>query len=224
MHCHALHWLHKHIKGTLTSAPQFSRCCHHSKVNLNALPDPPERLRDLFTAETTEGREFWEHIRRYNSALTFTSFSTRDSNKNMNAGGSGPWVWKSGYTIYHCIRNIFPEAQQDPSYAQLYFYDPQDALDLWMDRNDHLSCQTMNNLQNMLLESNCFTRLYLHSFKILENTPSTDLKICIVADPSTDLRRYNKLFVDEIAIVLPGDQSRAVNPCNVILHHCEGGM
>jgi hypothetical protein len=48
-----------------------------------------------------------------------------------------------------------------------------------------------------------------------------------MADPSTDLRWYNAPSVDKIALIIPGDQTRAdgpIDPCNINLHHCEGGL
>src|SRR6266852_3089274 len=69
-----------------------------------------------------------------------------------------------------------------------------------------------------LIQTNSYKELFLHAFEILERTPSRDLTIQIVADPSTDLRQYNVPIVDEIAIIISGDLRRAVNPCDIILH------
>jgi hypothetical protein len=93
-----------------------------------------------------------------------------------------------------------------------------------MDNNEHLQRDTMNDLQNMLLETNRYKKLYQHSIAILQNMPSVDLQICIVADLSTDLRQYNAPNVDEIAVILPGEQSQAVDPRDIILHQREGGL
>jgi len=107
------------------------------KVSLDDLPEPPERLRNLFTAQTTVAREFREHIRRYNSTLVFTSFTANE--KDINSHSGGPWVLKSGYTIYYRIANILPHQVRDAKYAQLYFYNPNDALQCCMDNNEHLN-------------------------------------------------------------------------------------
>jgi hypothetical protein len=219
--CGALHWLDECIKASSKTSPRFSRCCHHGKVRLDPLPDPPGELQELFTAKSKEAKEFRENIRQYNSALAFTSFTAKE--KHDNSGGGAPWVWKSGYTIYHRAGALFPHADADnPKYTQLYFYDPMDALQYRMKRNKDLNRDTMENLQNMLHDVNRYKHLFLHTFEVLQRTPSRDLAIAIVADPSTDLRRYNAPIVDEIAIVLPGDQCHAVNPRDIILH-CRGG-
>jgi Helitron helicase-like domain at N-terminus len=220
--CSALHWMDKHIKGSSISSPRFSRHCHHGKVRLDPLPNPPDKLRSLFTTDSTEAKEFRENIRQYNSALAFTSFTAKE--KHLNSGGGSPWVWKSGYTIYHRAGILFPDADSNPKYTQLYFYDPVDALQYRMKCNKDLKRDTMKYLQNMLHNINRYKHLFLHTFEVLETTPSRDLAIAIVADPSTDLRRYNAPIVDEIAVVLSGDQSHALDPRNIILHCCGGNL
>ena len=224
LHCHTHHWLDERLKDSPISSPRFNHCCHHGRVRLERLPDPPEQLRSLFTAQSTKAKEFRERIRQYNAALAFTSFTAKETNDN--SAGGGPWLWKTGYTIYHRAGALLPNTQEDPKYAQLYFYDPVKVLDYWMKRNKKLKCDTMEYLQNLLIERNHYTQFFLHAFEILHRTPSSDLAIEILADPSTDLRRYNVPTEDEIAVVLPGQQTHAVNPRNIILHqrHVEGNL
>jgi len=205
------------LRDSSISSPRFSHCCHNGKVCLERLPDPPEALRTLFTARSSQANEFRISIRQYNSALAFTSFTAKE--KHENTRGRGSWVWKSGYTIYHRVGTLFPNAKKPPSYTQLYFYDPVEALQYRMKRNHDLKRETMQSLQNILMQTNRYSQLFLHAFEILERTPSMDLGIRILADPSTDLRRYNAPAVDEIAVILPGEQTRALNPRDIILHH-----
>jgi hypothetical protein len=49
---------------------------------------------------------------------------------------------------------------RDASYAQLYIYDPEMALQQRMSRNNTLSPTIMSDLQEMLLEHNPFVRIY----------------------------------------------------------------
>ena len=185
IHCRAYHWLDERLKHSPISSPRFARCCHHGKVSLENLPDPPEELQALFTEQSTRGKEFRDSIRQYNSALAFTSFTSKEK-EDVNAGGGGPWVWKSGYTIYHRAGSLLPNGD-NPKYAQLYFYDLDDALRYRMDRNNNLDHDTMAYLQNMLLQTNRYKPIFLHSLEILASTPSIDLQIRIVANPSMDL-------------------------------------
>ena len=93
-----------------------------------------------------------------------------------------------------------------------------------MDNNKHLNWDTIDYLQNALLEINQYIQLYLYFFQVLETTPSEDIQIRLIADPTTDLWRYNAPLVNEIAVILPSDHSQFLNPCNIILHDHEGGV
>lgn len=221
-YCKAFHWIEERLKHSSTSHPVFSHCCHHNKVRLPALPLPPPKLRYLLTSSSTDARQFREHIRQYNSALAFTSFTAKED--NMNKTGRGPWVWKSGYTIYHRAGNLFPDTAASPKYAQLYFYDPNDALQLRMERNSTLSRNTMNALQSVLNQYNKYSKIFLHAFEVLRTTPSIDLHFRILADPSADLKRYNPPSVNELAVILPGEDTHAMNPRDIILHQREGTL
>jgi hypothetical protein len=90
--------------------------------------------------------------------------------------------------------------------------------------NQDLNPHTMCYLQDMLLLTNWYKQIFLHAFEILENTPSRDLRIRILANPSTDLQCYNIPSVNEIAVILPGIQSHAQDACDIILHHCRGDL
>ena len=127
----------------------------------------------------TDAKQFRENICQYNCALAFTSFTANEL--DINSGGGGPWVWKTGYTIYHRAGSLFPNLPRPPIYSQLYFYDPMDAVDYRMKRNDNLRRETMLSLQNMLLRVNRYSRMFFHAFEILQTTPSHDLGIRILA-------------------------------------------
>jgi hypothetical protein len=79
-------------------------------------------------ADRLDAKHFRNTIRQYNSILAFTSFTAKETNDNsLNCG---PWVWKSGYTIYHHIGSLISNTIHDAKYTQLYFYDPDEALNI----------------------------------------------------------------------------------------------
>ena len=84
------------------------------------------------------------------------------------------------------------------------------------ENNVGVNHDTMEYLQNMLHETNRYKPLILHAYEILQMTPSTELSIRIVTDPPTDLRRYNPPTVDEVAVVIPGDHSRAPKSRDIV--------
>src|SRR6266849_2551464 len=61
VHCHAFHWLNERVKNSPKLHPEFARCCHHGKVLLQKLPEPPERLRKLYSSEDSDVKHFQEH-------------------------------------------------------------------------------------------------------------------------------------------------------------------
>jgi hypothetical protein len=65
--------------------------------------------------------------------------------------------------------------------------------------------------------------VFLHSLEVLQSTPSKDLGICIVADPSTDHRQYNPSSIDKVAVILSKDGSQA-HQRDIILHTCASGL
>lgn len=189
-HCAAHHWLDERVSGSSLSHPRFSHCCHHGTVLFERLRDPPEELKLLFTAQSSQAKEFRERIRQYNSALAFTSFTTTE--RNDNSQGSSPWVWKTGYTIYHRAGTIFPDAENDPMYAQLYFYDPVEALQYRMNHNKNLKRETMESLQNMLMETNRYT-LRLSTI-ICCSSFISDIRICFSMPSKSWSRRLQGIL------------------------------
>lgn len=189
-HCTAHHWLDERVSGSPISRPRFSHCCHHGTVALEHLRDPPEELKSLFTAQSSQAKDFREKIRQYNSALAFTSFTANE--KDVNSGGGGPWVWKSGYTIYHRAGTIFPNAENNPMYAQLYFYDPVEALQYRMNRNENLKHETMESLQNMLMETNRYRCPYI--FEVYHSSPILGLRICFSMPSRSCSRRLQEIL------------------------------
>jgi hypothetical protein len=108
-------------------------CCNHGKVRVPIAPDPPLLLRQLLNGTHTDSRGFREHIRRYNAALAFTSLGVRvDGTVNS---GRGPYVFRIGGELCHFVGSLLPTQSAQPTYAQLYIYDPRVALDTCMRRN-----------------------------------------------------------------------------------------
>ena len=93
-----------------------------------------------------------------------------------------------------------------------------------MKNNTKLKRDTMRDLQDMLRDTHCYSAAFLHSFEVLQNTPSIELNLRIVTDPSTDVRRYNAPSANEIAIVIPGDGSHAVQPRDIVLENRGGNL
>ena len=93
--CRALHWLGEHVQmsGSAIMHLLFGMCCLDGKIHLPQPPPPPNLLKRLFMASMLEARQFHEHIRQYNVALSFT-FLGAQVDGSINRGGGGPLVFK----------------------------------------------------------------------------------------------------------------------------------
>ena len=209
--CGAKHWLDERSSGTLSS-PSFSRCCHNEHAILDLLPNPPKRLQALFLPHDDRAPHFHNNIRQFNTALAFTSYTDDPQNGNVNAQGRGPWIWKTGYMLYHSISGLLTPHWQQPRYGQLYFHDPQDALNFQMNQNPNLHPNLMLLLRNLIGNINRFACLYFHAYEVIHDNPTRDLAICIISDPVMDHHHYNQPSVDEVAAIIPGDDTHVVQP------------
>jgi hypothetical protein len=75
--CDAIHFLEERVASSSCANLQFTLCYAQGKVTLPPLAPPPEPLRRLLTGKETDAKDFHQHIRSYNNALAFTSFSSR---------------------------------------------------------------------------------------------------------------------------------------------------
>ena len=72
-YCQALHWINERTSGSSKTTPSFEKCCKKGAVKLNEHQMAPDILRTLMTGLDPESRHFRQHIREYNSSLSFTS-------------------------------------------------------------------------------------------------------------------------------------------------------
>ena len=139
-------------------------------------------------------------------ALAFTLLGVKEDKTVNHRGG---WVFRVQGELCHLIGSLIPTDGEPPSYAQLYIYDPQFALQQRVNRNDKLPVSTMKSLQTMLLESHRYSREFKHAYEILNNHRggTSDAQIRLRVMPGQDTRRYNLPTSDEMAVILPGDGS-----------------
>jgi hypothetical protein len=99
--------------------------------------------------------------------------------------GRGPPVFRIHGELKHLTGSLLPEEQHAPCYSQLYVYDPHQAYQYRVTRNENLSLQTMRILQQVMIEYNRYTRVYRHSYEILRmcDAPDYTVKLCVVNIP-----------------------------------------
>jgi hypothetical protein len=224
LRCHALHWVAERVEHR-EHGWGFGICCDHGIVQLPAFPDPPEELKQLLIGQDHDSREFRENIRQYNASLAFTSLGVQIDN-SVNRRGSGPYIFRIHGELRHRSGSLLPSPGQQPAYAQLYIHDPREALNHRMARNPNLLRRTMEKLQTMLNCTHRYSTIYRHAFERLEAHPDIlNLSLSILLDKDRDKRRYNLPTSDEVAVLIPGDET---NPGgarrDIVLHRRDGPL
>ena len=214
-HCHALHWVEERTSSSRVHRPEFEMCCDHGKIKLPLLSVPPRPLYDLFVLDTNEGREFRRNIVQYNAAFAFTSLGVDIDHSIV---GRGPPIFRIHGELTHLSGSLLPEDGHRASYAQLYVYDPQAAYQCRVSRNENLSLATLHNLQDVMRIYNKYSDIYQHAYEVLQryDSPDCHVKLCML--PGRDPRRFNMPTADEIAVILPGDNSTRGDYRDILLY------
>ena len=110
---------------------------------------------------------------------------------SINRAGGGPYVFKIKGALHHRSGSLIPRVGEDPVYAQLYIYDPQEALDFRMnnENNTALNRRVMSDLQDMLHRHHPAVLLYKQALELTRTMgPDQQCKIALQFDESKDQR------------------------------------
>jgi hypothetical protein len=104
-------------------------------------------------------RHFNDHIRSYNTALAFTSCSFKpDTRIDFSRGVQ---CFHIHGALYHFQGPLEPTEGDAPGFAQLFFYDPQYANQIPLQRHIQLKPDVLGDLTEWLTHNNNpFIRLY----------------------------------------------------------------
>ncbi len=173
-----------------------------------------QELEVLLTNKESSAVKFRDQIRMYNSVLAFTLLgATVDE---LVTGGLGPY----SFCIqgYHRIRSLCLAEGQRPQFAQLYIHDTKHEC-----QNRHaimplLDPTTLDRLLTMMYNINPYVEVFkmAKDMMVTEGTPM-DLKLRLIASRTKDAHRYNVPTADEVAALMVGDGSKAVDKCDVVL-------
>ncbi|KAG5545928.1 hypothetical protein RHGRI_018180 [Rhododendron griersonianum] len=225
-HCQALHWLDEKLARSSKKNPLFGTCCLQifgtcclqGTVKLHLLSTPPPPLKALYDGDDVRSKSFRSNTRDYNAANAFTSLGTTLDPRVLS--GRGPTPFTIHGELRHRTGSLLPQAGQIGSYAQLYIYDPNSALDIRSRRNPQLRKDVLETIQGSLLEINAFVGKFRQAYAVLNQLAETgqNLPAHLHYSSSTDRRRYNQPTTDEIAVVVPGDGTKASGMRDIILH------
>ncbi|CAO3618736.1 unnamed protein product [Mucor hiemalis] len=164
--CGALHWIDEKPAASTIASPIWETCCKKGKVKLDVLVEPPEPLKSLMDGTHVKSVQFLNNIRQYNSSFAFTSFGATGNAGQRNPSAGFMPVQVHG-ELYH-LQGPLNENQRNPTYNQLYIYDPAFASSIRQSRNSTLDPDLIKDLSIMLHENsnNPFVRIYKHAHEI----------------------------------------------------------
>ena len=128
------------------------------------LSDHPHTLASILTTERLSGKakrspeHFQQHIRRYNAAMSFASFSDMlGSAEDFSASDAKqssprPPVYILHGRAYHIAGTLYPSTDNRPSYCQLYVMDPTDATDARVESFAGLNSEILRSFHDFLTE------------------------------------------------------------------------
>jgi hypothetical protein len=138
-------------------------------------------------------------------AFAFTSVGVKLDERITQS--TGPYAFKIHGALSHRLGGLLPLNEEEPAFAQLYIYDPeQESLHRQRGYSDLLP-GILGDLQNVLHNENPYVTQYKQAYHILSSKPPEEQQHCgarIVVTPNTDHRRYNLPTSVEVAAIIPG--------------------
>jgi hypothetical protein len=202
--CRAMHFMSEKLTKSSQRNPKFDVCCLQGQIQLPAFPELPPLLHHLYTGWDEPSRHFRDKIRRYNMAFAFTSLGVKLDQRIIRS--TGPYAFKIHGALSHRLGGLLP-LENEPAFAQLYIYDPNEALSHRQRGYNDLLPGVLGDLQNILYAINPYVPLYRQAYEILSSKPREEQDGCaaqIVVAPNTDIRRYNLPTSVEVAAIIPG--------------------
>ncbi len=80
------------------------------------MPEPPKKLKGLFSGVTTKAKSFLKNILKFNTSLAFTSVGV----KRIEMGPGVPFYKINGYPS-HLMGSLLPEDNEKSKFYQMYF-------------------------------------------------------------------------------------------------------
>ncbi|PIA53922.1 hypothetical protein AQUCO_00900472v1 [Aquilegia coerulea] len=217
--CSAYHWLDERLTKSTKKKSFFGMCCLQGKIKLPLLTPLPSAIKLLYEGRNSLARSFRKNIRSYNAANVFSSLGVSMDKRILK--GRGPTSFTIHGQLSHQIGSLLPESDKSPSYSQLYIYDPHIALECRQKRNLHLNPAILKIIQEALLESNELCKIYKGVYDVLKSANSNggeSIPIRLAYTPTIDPRRYNLPTSEDIAVIIPGDETEPTSKRDIILH------
>ena len=155
-----------------------------------------------------------------------TSLGCQQDHSVNNTGGA-PYLFKIQGSLYHTTGPLIPAQGRAPNYAQLYIYDPQEAIDFSINHTDNAALHrgAMQILQDMLFRHHPGVQLHKQAFDLTKNIPANqNCRIALRFTDEQDCHCYNLPTSTELAVILPGDGDQPTNSRDIVLFKSRGGL
>ena len=209
-YCAAYHFIDE--TSGLAQQEEFEICCKKGDVTLQPLKAPPSYLRSLYQDQDPRGREFRQNIRRYNSALAFTSLNyNKDTRVSLNHGIQ---TFRIHGDLYHLQGPLEPGSHEPPVFAQLFFYDPEFAANARARQHPECNREILSQLALELQGCNPYISIYKSALERLRADAVANLEplrlilspqMRLIMEKGADRRRENLPTSNELAVIIPDE-------------------
>ena len=206
----------------------FSLCCANGSIDLPPYKDPPDVIQQLYIGTDSSSKNFREHIRSYNGALSLASKQITGSMFHFPPTSRGPPVFKMSGSMYHLMGPVLKDDGVQPKFSQLYVYDRKNEVENRLKTqktHDKLLPETIEKLQSCLRENNFHVQQYEQAAEVMRKNPTEVLRLCFKAKGSRNVKKqYNLPDVNDVGILAPGDmaEKRDIVLYNKSSNHPEG--
>lgn len=202
--CQAKHFMSEITQNNRTA---FTLCCHKGKVRVPSLTENTffnalfNGLNSNVPLVKRKSINFFDCIRFFNSAFAMVSSEYKPDLNYMR----GIYHFKIHDVFYHRAGALTSEYGRTPSYAQLYFYDVDTAMNHRMRMPANSSCNTdlMHEIAAELERVNSFVRSFRSMSEFCSSQPNALKEVCMVfnVNKNLDLRRYNDAIATDVAAI-----------------------
>jgi hypothetical protein len=207
-HCNALLW----------EKERFTLCCSKGAIDNHLLIplETPPVLKELYTSDARDAKQFREHIRTYNSGLAMVSMKVKQ--KTLAATGPPVYIIHGLMTRRH--GSLLPTDAAD-AFLQSYLYDSRDTMRpndpdseaerrlVGMPNKKNIDKRTLLTLQQMLHKNHPFVKHLQSCIDVAQGKQLPHYNIVIVDNAypaSYHNGAYNAPVADEVACFTFGEQ------------------
>ncbi|GBN67845.1 hypothetical protein AVEN_92083-1 [Araneus ventricosus] len=114
-----------------------------------------------------------------------------DGSTNKPPRGTGPYCYRLHGQVYRRVSPLYASDQHKESYGQLYIFDSSEATEKRLSNNQNCLQHVFEKLEFMLREINPFAQSDLQMYRLVQEHPTTSVKMVFLEDKNLDMRRYN---------------------------------